>query len=147
MASGATMKAISLWQPWASLWLSPRKEHETRHWPLRHRGWLLVHAAKRQPDHFDRDPLNDILIGEFGSRWRRELPRGGLIGAVHIVDCLNVESLPPGHVSTDDYQCGDFSAGRFAWKRGPFVKFASPIPYVGMQHLFNVPISVTEGLL
>src|SRR6266851_1649200 len=47
------MKGISLWQPWASLWCSRRKVHETRHWRCRHRGWLLVHAAKRFEKDFD----------------------------------------------------------------------------------------------
>jgi hypothetical protein len=47
MGYGArSMKAISLWQPWASLWCSPRKIHETRHWPTNNRGWMLVHAAQ-----------------------------------------------------------------------------------------------------
>jgi hypothetical protein len=43
------MKAISLWQPWASLlFTTPRaKLHETRHWPTSYRGLLYIHAAKR----------------------------------------------------------------------------------------------------
>lgn len=40
------MKAISLWQPWASLWLTPRKIHETRPRRWNHSGWLAVHASK-----------------------------------------------------------------------------------------------------
>lgn len=48
------MRAISLWQPWASLWLSGFKVHETRHWHIT-RQWkdwnpgdrMAVHAAKR----------------------------------------------------------------------------------------------------
>ena len=78
------MRALSLWQPWASLWLTPRKVHETRHWSTLHRGWLLVHAAKRKIDR-DIDPaLNEILIDEFGPHWGLDLPLGALIGRVQV---------------------------------------------------------------
>jgi activating signal cointegrator 1 len=53
------MKAISLWQPWASLWFTDSKIHETRHWSTRHRGPLYVHAAKRPIRESD---LSDRLI-------------------------------------------------------------------------------------
>ena len=80
------MKALSLWQPWASLWCSPAKIHETRHWPLRHRGKLVVHAAKKFVR--DVDPaLETILDSDFGSHWGLELPTGALIGIVAIIDC------------------------------------------------------------
>jgi len=41
------MKAISLWQPWASLVACGAKRFETRSWPTRYRGPLLIHAAKK----------------------------------------------------------------------------------------------------
>lgn len=41
------MKAISLWQPWASAIAVGAKHVETRSWPTAHRGTLAIHAAKR----------------------------------------------------------------------------------------------------
>ena len=41
------MKALSLWQPWASLIAAGVKRFETRHWETRHRGPIAIHAAKR----------------------------------------------------------------------------------------------------
>ncbi|TRU31740.1 MAG: ASCH domain-containing protein [Microcystis aeruginosa Ma_QC_B_20070730_S2] len=41
------MKAISLWQPWASLVANGLKLYETRGWPTKYRGVLAIHAAKR----------------------------------------------------------------------------------------------------
>ncbi len=41
------MKAISLWQPWATLVALGIKQTETRHWATKHRGQLAIHAAKR----------------------------------------------------------------------------------------------------
>ena len=135
------MRALSLWQPWASLWCSQRKVHETRSWRCSYRGWLLVHATK----HFEKDfavgdPLRVILDNEFGTQWALDLPTGVLIGMVNVVDCLPTEMLfGDGAVSDDDRVCGDFSAGRFAWKRDEFRLFDQPIPYRGAQGIFNVP--------
>src|SRR5579885_2158306 len=58
------MKALSLWQPWASLMADGRKKIETRHW--RPPAWLLgqplaIHATMRVDsdacEDFGYDPL------------------------------------------------------------------------------------------
>ncbi len=141
------MKAISLWQPWASLWCSDRKIHETRHWSTHHRGPLLVHAAKRFVKYFERDePLREILDDEFGGHWAMDLPKGALIGIVNILDCFPADDLEPSHHRSDDFQCGDFSTGRFAWRRSTYRLFDKPIPYRGAQGIFNVPDDLVPGV-
>ena len=134
------MKAISLWQPWASLWCSGRKRHETRHWPINHRGPLIVHAAKRFEKRFDADdPIRAILEDEFGGHWGMDLPIGALIGVVVIVDCH--ETIGMRFAKDDeweDFACGDFSGGRYAWEAKNFTAFSEPIPYRGQQGIFNV---------
>lgn len=143
------MKAWSLWQPWASLWLSPCKVHETRSWALAHRGPLLVHATK----HIEFDSLTDdleaILDSEFGGHWGMDLPRGALIGMVHIVACLPTEGFRDGDTTDDDEICGDWTRGRFAIRRSPtFVKFREPIPYRGRQrNPFDVPDDLVREAL
>jgi activating signal cointegrator 1 len=140
------MKAISLWQPWASLWCSTRKVHETRHWRCSHRGWLLVHAAKRFETVDLHDQLRLILDGEFGDRWSKDLPTGALIGMVNVVDCLPTQMLNgDSAASDDDRECGDFGPGRFAWKRDEFRLFDQPIAYRGKQGIFTVPNDVIFG--
>jgi activating signal cointegrator 1 len=73
------LKAISMWQPWGSLWLSPNKPHETRHGQTRHRGRLLVHAAKKLVKDVDAELA---VENEFGRRWQMDLPTGAIIGMV-----------------------------------------------------------------
>ena len=135
------MKAISLWQPWASLWCTSRKVHETRHWCCSHRGWLLVHAAKRFEIDFALDVrLRLILDDEFGRYWARDLPTGALIGMVNVSDCQPTQMLfGDAAASDDDRECGDFTPGRFAWKRDEFRLFDQPVPYRGRQGIFSVP--------
>lgn len=140
-------KAISLWQPWASLWCSPAKVHETRHWPTSVSGIILVHAAKRKLDDFGGDPLGDICAKYFGEQWRSTMPRGVLIGAVRLVGCLPTAKMPIGHSSTEDYECGDFAPDRFAWRRADFQTFAEPIPYRGSQGFFEVLDDLVSGQL
>lgn len=140
----ASMKAIALWQPWASLWLSPAKRHETRHWATKHRGRLLVHAAKKFIKDVDPD-LEEILKSQFGSQWAMELPTGALIGMVDLVDCIPTAQLyssaPFGNDGCMDVICGDFGPARFGWRRGTYWVFREPIPYVGHQQMFNVQAS------
>lgn len=144
----SAMKAISLWQPWASLWLSEAKVHETRHWPTPHRGPLLVHAAKKiVKDIHPDDELGAIVVREFGANWAQELPRGALVGLVELVVVVPTGTLPKKHTGSDDFYCGDFSTGRFGWRRGIYRRFAVPIPYRGLQSLFDVPSAVVAKQL
>lgn len=137
------MKAISLWQPWASLWLTDRKIHETRGRRTSHRGMLLVHAAQR----FERDVEDDlraILEDEFGGHWSMDLPTGALIGVVELVDCRRAEDIIReeggfAFTRTDDWHCGNFAPGRYGWKRGRFHSFTRPIPFRGKQGIITVP--------
>lgn len=142
------MRAISLWQPWASLWLTPSKIHETRHWPTPYRGLLAVHAAKRPIGEVSEE-LDTICFHQFGSQWRRALPRGALIGQVNLISCIETGSLfyeevPPAD-RCDDFYCGDFAPGRFAWLRKDPLKLARPVPFTGRQGFFNVPDEVLRG--
>ena len=140
------MKAISLWQPWASLWLTDRKVHETRHWATSHRGWLAVHAAKRIEKGFEPDePMGMILKSEFGADWAKTLPAGAIIGAVDLTDCALMKYRRPAH--DDDYDCGNWSDERFAWRRAAIVTLKEPIPYRGQQGMFTLPPEVAGRIL
>lgn len=104
------MLALSIRQPWASLILKAGKDIENRSWPTRVRGRILIHAAKgmTRDEHEDAilfaidairaDPKN---VGANKRRTLRELgfafedlPRGGIIGSVELVDCVR-DSLSP----------------------------------------------------
>lgn len=39
------MKALTIWQPWASLLVSGQKKYETRSWATAYRGPIAIHAA------------------------------------------------------------------------------------------------------
>lgn len=137
------MKAIGLWQPWASLWLSPRKRHETRDWATSYRGQLAVHACKRFEKDVD-DGLRAILEDEFGFYWAMDLPVGAIIGVVDLVSCIQMGITHP--ADDDDRKCGNWSNERYAWARdNDYTVFETPIQFIGRQGLFNVPDEIIKG--
>lgn len=139
-----TIKAISLWQPWASLWLTDRKIHETRSWPIPRSAprYLLVHASKNQRalvTSAHGEDMQRILHEEYGRG--RILPLGQLIGVVELIGCKpTAEVYPPNQVHTaDNFFCGNFEPGRWAWERGRYHAFSQPLGCMGRQGLFDVP--------
>jgi len=133
------MRAISLWQPWASLLFASHpvlgrfKVHETRHWGTDYRGHLAIHAAqkivKELPDDFDR-----LVRETFGSDWAKVLPRGRIVGVVMVTACRSTESISP---DTLDRLAGDWTPGRFAWRTENPVAFPTPPEVKGRQGFFQ----------
>lgn len=137
------MRAISLWQPWALLWLlsdPDEKVFETRDWYTGYRGSLLVHAAKKK----DGEVRN--FLGSSGLRSALDrhgidingnLGFGAIIGKVNLIGCSRMSRMP--EPSERESMWGKWSPDRFAWERGPNPIRFSPIPYRGSQGFFNVP--------
>jgi hypothetical protein len=129
--------SISLYQPWAALWLSPAKIHETRSWRTKHRGWLAVHATQHIPN--DTEPaVEGVALRLFGPKWRRDLPRGAVLGAVELEDIVPAGEILRNSTHYDDLACGDFTGIRFAWRRGRFVLLPDPVAYPGHRMLWNI---------
>jgi hypothetical protein len=84
------MKAISIRQPWAWLVVNGHKDIENRSWATKFRGKVLVHTGVHR--------VTKAEYEEFQKRCRAarirdypaidELKRGGIVGSVEIVDCL-----------------------------------------------------------
>lgn len=124
------MKAITLWQPWASLVFSGWKNFETRSWATSYRGPLAIHAAARRPPIIDLGDFTELLYDEFGSHWAIDLPLGAVIGTVTLTDCQTVDAFD---VDAPERLCGDWTPGRFAWRLEEQKLFAAPISAKGKQ--------------
>lgn len=134
------MMALTLWQPWATLWLNGPKIHETRGRPFNYRGWLAVHAAKRKPNANELMPdLIATLEKREGINWRWRLPLGQLLGAVYVEDCSSTNVVTP--IDGNDFVSGDWSAGRYAIRRSidDVIKLDKPIDLIGRQGRFYLP--------
>ena len=116
------MKALSFWQPYASLIADGRKKIETRHWELFYRGQLAIHAAKK----VDRTAC--VTFGYDPDT----IPRGAILCIVNVDGCVRFphDSAPP-----DVY--GNFAAGRFGILMTLLDKFPKAVPAKGRQGLWN----------
>lgn len=137
----ATMKAISLWQPWASAMGAGWKHNETRSWYTSYRGPLLIHSAKK-PTHW---PSIDVQALFHPMAFQPiDLPRGCLICLVQLIDCRKIllHNRPP--EGTTERMLGDYTPGRFMWITENLSTFTTPIPWKGSQGFFEVPDDVVE---
>lgn len=137
---------LSMWQPWASLWLATDdlgrvKVHETRGWPyppaLQGKR-IAVHASQTERGYGTMSAeLRDLCDDVFGPHYGLELPRGGVIGSIALRSCERIDYDEPCIAVTDaNYISGDYTAGRFMWEGTDPVLMREPIPLKGRQRIF-----------
>lgn len=149
------MKALPLWQPWASLVAVGAKRVETRHWPAYE--WLIgqrvvVHAtkvglSKRDERAFLDEPVFRGALTEAGIEIPfgdpgRNLPRGALICTVVIDRCTEITAASAKTLldrNPSEYAFGNYAPGRFAWVLRDVEVLPEPIPFKGRQGIFDVP--------
>ncbi|HSS99913.1 MAG TPA: ASCH domain-containing protein [Terriglobales bacterium] len=128
------MKALSLWQPWASLIAIGAKEYETRSWSTKYRGPLVIHASKTtQIDWTDRKFMNRLSNVGLDIK---NMPIGAGLCLCNLVAVYRTEDCSP-YLSEQELAFGDFSPGRAAWKLEIVRVFKKPVPGRGAQGLFN----------
>lgn len=97
------MRALTLWQPWASLIAVGAKTIETRSWSTTYRGPLAIHAAKRQPDW---SAMKELVAGHAWNEWYAaglvaedgstdHIPLGAVVAVCDLVDVVPIVECPP----------------------------------------------------
>jgi hypothetical protein len=138
------MKALSLWQPWASAIAASLKQIETRGWYTSYTGPLAIHAAKRwtrEEQDFLLSKLNGVSIEYFrriGIVCGHDVPLGCIVATCEIYGCRRTEDLlRAGVVSEEEREWGNFSEGRFGWLLHDIRPLPVPIACIGRQGLFD----------
>lgn len=145
------MKAISLWQPYASLCVMGLKTYETRSWSTPYRGDLVIHAAKRSLTNDDYEMIEEWESLDFVDDLAWELNHapflfGAALGIVTITAVYRTEELMP-KISPQERAFGNYDAGRYAWRIENPRPFPRPIPYRGKQGLWTWDLPVPEGMV
>ena len=159
------MKAITLWQPWASLVALGEKRFETRSWATKYRGPIAIHAAKNYPLYaqtlaeLDAQFLRS-LGHEFGDDKFKKLPFGFVIAVAELVECWRIVEHPgtnvdiakhiqvgaesltndkhaPDFADEQEMLFGDWAPGRYAWQLDNVHQLVTPIPAKGRQRIWN----------
>ncbi|BAY66907.1 hypothetical protein NIES22_70510 (plasmid) [Calothrix brevissima NIES-22] len=131
------MKAISLWQPWASLIPLGFKHYETRIWPTKYRGKLLICSTVHKAQHY-REFLKIKDVLKLPDWSEANFPHGRAIAVCDLTDCTEMTAEFIGQQTPTEILCGHWLIGSFAWKLENVQAIAVPFPVKGRQKLFDV---------
>lgn len=121
------MKALSLWQPWASLMADGRKPWETRHWPAPASligKEYVIHAAMK---------VDRAACERFGYDWR-SIPRGQVLSTHILRECRQFTEQ---NILDIEDEYGNFAPLRYGWHSPLARRFQRPETAVGHQGLWN----------
>jgi phage N-6-adenine-methyltransferase len=137
------LKAISLWQPWASLIPLGLKHYETRSWKTNYRGKLLIcSTAANSKQHKEYLKIcNELQLPPWS-----DFPYGKAIAICDLTDCIPMTAEFIEQQSQTEILCGDWQVGRYAWKLENIQPIAEPFAVKGKQGLFNVSLENYEFL-
>ncbi len=126
------MKAISLYEPWATLIALGLKRYETRSWETFHRGPLLICASKKKLPFIE---IANLLF--LAKLTPDDLQYGKALAIIDLIDILPTENL----IGIPDLEkkFGDFSPNRYAWHLQNIRRFLKPALIRGKQGLFYAP--------
>ncbi|MBC9716888.1 ASCH domain-containing protein [Streptomyces sp. TRM66268-LWL] len=120
MAAHSEVRALTLWQPWASAMAYGTKRIENRRWATDYRGWVLIHAGLTT----DREAWDLPLARPF---LKRPQPRGAILAVGRLVDCHE-----------NDGYCTLWSApGQWHWKFTDLRTLVKPLPWSGARGLWT----------
>lgn len=129
------MKALSLWQPWASAIALGHKRIETRHWSTSYRGPIAIHAAKRWTAEEREFASVERALGRLPDR----LPLGAVVATARLIGIRRTEDLEL-TIGPIEKLYGNYGPRRFGWMLDDIRPLLEPFPCVGRQGLFEVDI-------
>ena len=134
------MKAISLWQPWATAIAVGVKRIETRHWTTKYRGPLAIHAARRWTSAEKEFAMVEHTLGRLPKR----IPLGAIVAVCVLSDVLRTEELLL-EIGPVEKIYGNYGFGRFGWVLTDICALHDPVPFKGHQGFFDVPDDLLAG--
>jgi hypothetical protein len=153
------VKALSLWQPWASLIAVGAKRVETRGWRTPYRGPLAIHAALRtvRADEIEPEMADALSLSWPPTKEQlRSIPLGAIVATCRLVEVYRLSRLDadaiedgrglrlcPGRSyevnvgSGSEALFGNYAEGRFAWILADVKPLARPAPVRGARGLWE----------
>ena len=145
------MKALTLWQPWASLVAVGWKGIETRSWGTDYRGPLAIHAALTMPTEGRALATRNLdVMRALHPLTAATLPLGKVVAVVHlwrvarivsVLDSRKVTRLRTncGDIDIDarELVVGDYTPGRYVWFVNGARQPEPPVPARGNRMLWD----------
>ncbi len=123
------MRALTLWEPFASCIAYSVKKIETRTYKTNYRGTLLIHAAQRGIDVYGIYLLN-FLNTTYDMQIK--INRGHIVAQVKLADCVQMTQDFIDQQSDIERGLGGWYVGNYAWILKD-IQLISPIPAKGAQ--------------
>lgn len=135
------MRALTVYQPWASAECLGLKGNETRARPTKYRGPLALHAGVKwsatQEQAYAEIDAYLRGSGKSGLPAVRELPFGAVLAVCDLIDCLKVTEENVTSFSMFESIAGDLSIGRYVWVLDRVKPLREPIRCRGAQGLWT----------
>lgn len=128
------MKVLSIKEPFATLISNGKKRIETRSWKTKYRGEIYIHASLAKIDKKTQNRLELMeLLGD------DELHYGKIICKCNLVDCIYMskEFVEDIKKDTQEYICGHYEEGRYAWVLDNIELLNEPIDAKGKLGIWN----------
>ena len=136
------MRALTLYQPWASLIAVGAKRIETRG----HRAPAVIRNGHRFAIHAGKTLVTDLgpefdarVAAWLGPHWKVDLPRGAVLATAVLADTVLMEEhnwreWPDG----DEREFGEYAPGRWMWRLTEVERVDPPVSARGKQGLWMV---------
>lgn len=128
------MKVLSLTEPYATLIKEKKKLIETRSWKTNYRGELYIHAsATKIPKEWRQNKELMDLVKNISLHY------GYIICKCNLVDCVYMtpEFIKEIKKNHQEYVCGIYEVGRYAWILKNVEVLKEPIPTKGHLGVWN----------
>ena len=125
------MKVLSLNEPYATLIKDGVKTVETRRWKTNYRGPIYIHAS------LSKSKLSGVDIAE--KLLKSEEKPGFILCKCELVDCIEMTDEYLQHLDkeSDNYKCGIYAEGGYAWQLKLLEVLEAPILCKGKLGLWN----------
>lgn len=149
------IKAITIWQPWATAIALGFKHFETRGWATNYRGPIAIHSAAKKLTASEIECFNEGLLEDtyiykkdgvyYLSRNEEshELVLSKVLAIAVLTDCIPITEEFKRTLSEEELSFGDYSTGgkqRYAWQLENVQELTNPIDAKGQQGLWNIVI-------
>lgn len=128
------MKAITLWQPWATLIAIGAKRFETRSWGHAYRGPLAIHAGQKAARPSELGPMFRLAMEKAQVE---TLPRGAVLCVCSLRQIVISPARISGEERAQELAFGDHTPGRRLWWLSDVMAFRDPLHFKGAQGLWD----------
>ena len=136
------MKALTLWQPWASLMAYGEKKVETRGWTTKYRGPIAIHSALAIPRWLgasrNSQQFHDAMmkIAYANGMFENGMPKGVILAVGDLVAIEPTDKVRA-DLSPQEVLFGNYDDGRYAWFFENMTRLPKPIPVKGDRMLWE----------